>query len=295
MRILKEAGFNAIRSAHNSASRAMLEACDHYDMYVIDESFDMWHNRKTKHNYGLHFDACWAEDVTAMVAGITTIPASSCIPSAMRLRSPPRRGDCQGQGHIQGRSAADRQHQKKSQKDDKVQNGSLAFNITALFIGTGMNKGGNSPQVDALASPIIDALDVAGYNYGSGRYPLEEKTHPGHIILSSETFPQDIWKNWEMVKKYPYLLGDFMWTGWDYLRGGRHRLLELYRRRALQPALSLGTGGRRRDRHLRHAGWFLPLCFHGVGIGKETDDRRQAREPSRRKALQVGLARHERD
>ena len=68
-----------------------------------------------------------------------------------------------------------------------------------------------------MTSPILDALDVAGYNYASGRYPLEQKQHPNRIILGSETFPQDIYKNWEMVKKYDYLLGDFMWTAWDYL------------------------------------------------------------------------------
>ncbi len=60
-------------------------------------------------------------------------------------------------------------------------------------------------------------MDIAGYNYGSGRYPLEGKQHPDRIVFGSETFPQDIYKNWEMVKKYPYLLGDFMWTAWDYL------------------------------------------------------------------------------
>ena len=108
---------------------------------------------------------------------------------------------------------------KKEQKPQKVkeQNASLMFNIIASFTGTSMNKGGNSPKVDAIASPFVDSLDIAGYNYGSGRYPLEERQHPDRVIFGSETFPQDICKNWEMVKKYPYLVGDFMWTAWDYL------------------------------------------------------------------------------
>lgn len=42
VRILKEAGFNAIRSAHNPISKAMLDACDVMGMYVMDETFDMW-------------------------------------------------------------------------------------------------------------------------------------------------------------------------------------------------------------------------------------------------------------
>ena len=58
---------------------------------------------------------------------------------------------------------------------------------------------------------------MAGYNYASGHYPMEGKCHPDRLIFGSETFPQDIAKNWEMVKKYDYLIGDFMWTAWDYL------------------------------------------------------------------------------
>jgi len=57
VRILKEAGFNAIRAAHNPCSRAMLEACDFYGMYVMGESFDMWYNRKNPHDYGLDFES----------------------------------------------------------------------------------------------------------------------------------------------------------------------------------------------------------------------------------------------
>lgn len=80
-----------------------------------------------------------------------------------------------------------------------------------------MNKAGNSPKVDKLCTPMIDALDIAEYNYGSGCYPLEGKLHPERMLIGSETFPQDIYRNWKMVKELPYLFGDFMWTGWDYL------------------------------------------------------------------------------
>jgi beta-galactosidase len=64
---------------------------------------------------------------------------------------------------------------------------------------------------------ILDALDIAGYNFALGRYAMEEKKHPDRLIFSSETFPQNLARNWEMVKKLPYLIGDFMWTAWDYL------------------------------------------------------------------------------
>lgn len=250
VRILKEAGFNAIRAAHNPCSRAMLEACDHYGMYVMDETFDMWYNRKTKNDYGLDFEENWADDTAAMVNRDYNHPSVILYSIGNEVAEP-----CEAKGIEYGKKQIDLIHSldatrpvtcglnlmiisraakgqgiyqdvdknqeeiKKANKssDANPQNASLMFNIMVSFVGTGMNKGGNSPKVDALATPMIDALDIAGYNYGSGRYPLEEKQHPERIIFGSETFPQDIYKNWEMVKKYPYVLGDFMWTSWDYL------------------------------------------------------------------------------
>lgn len=249
VRILKEAGFNAIRSAHNPTSRAMLEACDHYGMYMMDETFDMWYNRKTKFDYGCDFAENWQDDVTAMVNRDYNHPCVILYSIGNEVAEPAEEKGVEygkkqvelihrldssrpvtcglnlmiigraakGQGIYQDGEQKTGAKEQKGKKDDEVQNASLAFNIMASLIGGGMNKGGNSPKVDALATPIINALDIAGYNYGSGRYPLEEKQHPERIIFGSETFPQDIWKNWEQVKKHPYILGDFMWTSWDYL------------------------------------------------------------------------------
>lgn len=248
VRILKEAGFNAIRSAHNPTSRAMLEACDYYGMYMMDETFDMWYNRKTKYDYGMDFADCWETDVTAMVERDYNHPsvimysignevgepheekgvnAGKAMVDLIHGLDPSRPVTCglnlmiiskaaAGQGIYQdGEMNTDTASEPP--KEQESQNASLDFNTMAVYIGTGMNNSGNAPEVDALATPIINVLDIAGYNYGSGRYPLEETQHPERIIFGSETFPQDIYKNWEMVKKYPYLLGDFMWTAWDYL------------------------------------------------------------------------------
>lgn len=94
---------------------------------------------------------------------------------------------------------------------------STMFNMITNMVGTGMNKGANGKKADQVTTPVLDALDMAGYNYASGRYPLEGKAHPGRVIFGSETFPQDTWKNWQMVKQHPYLVGDFMWTAWGQL------------------------------------------------------------------------------
>ena len=245
VRILKENGFNAIRSAHNPASAALVEACDEYGMYLMDETFDMWYNRKNKFDYGCDFNEWWEKDTTAMVERDYNHPSVILYSIGNEVAEPhEQKGVEVGRAQIDlihkldatrpvtcgvnlmilGRAAKGQGiYQDGEQKTGGAENNkeggnaSLAFNIMASFVGTGMNKGGNSPKVDAIASPFVDSLDIAGYNYGSGRYPLEEKQHPDRVIFGSETFPQDIWKNWQMVKKYPYLVGDFMWTSWDYL------------------------------------------------------------------------------
>nr|AFN84582.1 beta-galactosidase [uncultured bacterium scaffold00056] len=247
VRIMKEAGFNAIRSSHNPASKALLDACDRYGMYVMDETFDMWYNRKNPYDYGCDFNDWWKKDVAAMVLRDKNHPSVIMYSIGNEVAEPfEQRGidtgkaivelihrldntrpvtcganlmvisrAAKGNGIYQDGESKTGAEGKKQKKES--QNASLAFNIIASFVGSGMNKGGNSPKVDALTTPFLDSLDIAGYNYGSGRYPLEEKAHPDRVIFGSETFPQDIWKNWQMVKKYPYLIGDFMWTSWDYL------------------------------------------------------------------------------
>lgn len=100
---------------------------------------------------------------------------------------------------------------------DMSQMNSTMFNQLTMMIGTGMNHSADGEEADKATSSILDAVDIAGYNYASGRYPLEREAHPNRIVLGSEIFPQDIAVNWEMVEQYPYLIGDFMWTAWDYL------------------------------------------------------------------------------
>ncbi len=60
-------------------------------------------------------------------------------------------------------------------------------------------------------------LDVAGYNYMTARYESDGKTYPDRVIVGSETFPPEIARNWKLVKRLPHVIGDFTWTGWDYI------------------------------------------------------------------------------
>ncbi len=245
VRILKENGFNAIRSSHNPISSAMLEACDKYGVYVMDEAWDMWYKPKMKHDYALDFEKYWQEDLSAMIQRDYHHPSvimysignevsephderglslAGKLVDAVRRLDPTRPVTCglnlmilQTAAKGKAVSKADTENGKEEAAKMPAPTNSTMFNMMAAMIGTGMNKSAANKEVDAAASPVLDLLDIGGYNYASGRYPLEGDLHPERVIVGSETFPQDIAKNWEMVKKYPYLIGDFMWTAWDYL------------------------------------------------------------------------------
>ena len=242
---LKDAGFNAIRSAHNPTSRAMLEACDRLGVYLMDEGWDMWFHHKTKHDYASVWQDHYLEDLAAMVSRDFNHPSVLLYSIGNEVSEPakpeglqvlremvdflhqvdPGRAVTGGFNLMiiaksaKGKGIYDESGEGRDESGDKKLQGmnSTLFNMVTAMIGTGMNKSANSKKADTATSPALDQLDLAGYNYASGRYPLEGKVHPDRLIFGSETFPQTIAQNWAMVKKYPYLAGDFMWTAWDYL------------------------------------------------------------------------------
>jgi hypothetical protein len=247
VRILKENGFNAIRSAHNPTSKALLNACDRYGMYVMDEFADMWYMHKTKYDYANDFEDWYQEDLKAMVNQDFNHPSVIMYSIGNENTEPheergvtltqemvdylhsldPSRAvtaginifiiymASKGMGLFKEESVPFEAVPKKEKKRNI--SGSLFFNMAASLMGPLMSKIPNLKGADKASSPGLEPLDIAGYNYASGRYASEGKKHPNRVIVGSETFHKDIAKNWAMVKKYPYIIGDFMWTSWDYL------------------------------------------------------------------------------
>ena len=67
VQLLKTAGYNAVRTAHNPPSPGFLDACDRLGLLVLDEAFDTWKASKAKFDYGRNFDEWWQRDLSAMV------------------------------------------------------------------------------------------------------------------------------------------------------------------------------------------------------------------------------------
>ena len=244
VKMMKEAGFNAIRSAHNPCSRAMLDACDELGVYMMDESWDMWFHHKNKYDYATHWRKNYLTDLQAMVDRDYNHPSVVMYSIGNEVSEPAKEEGVEKTKEMvaflkekdstrpvtggfnlmiianakKGKGIYNEEEGGMNNDADKMSGmNSTLFNMITNMVGTGMNKSANGKAADKATSPCLDALDMAGYNYASGRYPMEGKCHPDRLIFGSETFPQDIAKNWAMVKQYPYLIGDFMWTAWDYL------------------------------------------------------------------------------
>jgi len=213
----------------------------------MDEFVDMWYMHKTKYDYASDFEDWYLKDLQAMVEQDFNHPSVIMYSIGNENTEPyEERGvkltremvdylhrldrnrpvtaginiflifmASKGMGIFKEEGISYEAKPKKQKKQNAT--GSLFFNTIASIIGPVMGKIPNLKGADQASSPGLEALDIAGYNYASGRYPIEGQKHPGRLVVGAETFHKDIAKNWEMVKKYPYIIGDFMWTSWDYL------------------------------------------------------------------------------
>lgn len=235
VRLLKEAGFNAIRSSHNPASSALLDACDRLGMLVIDEAFDVWTSAKSDFDYATDFAQWWERDLEALVAKDVNHPSvimysiGNEIPEtgtpdggvwsrrlAEKLRS--LDGGRPITNGINGFvSSLDAVMEGMRQHAAAPPEGASGVNGMMTQVGDMMNQISASDMVTARTEESFAVLDVAGMNYGDGRYESDARIFPNRVILGTETFPGRIAANWALVSSNAHVIGDFTWTGWDYL------------------------------------------------------------------------------
>lgn len=238
VKLLKEAGFNAIRMSHHPMAPAMLRACDALGMYVMDETFDMWNRCKSNYDYGLYFQEWWEKDVTAMVRKDWNHPsvvlysvgneipeigtdhgAKICQEISAKIKS---MDDTRFTlASINGVFAAGDQVDRivADVVSDLAQAGEIDGNVNDFM--TLMD--GHMDEIvvhDAISKSLEKAcagIDIAGYNYMTARYEPDGENYPNRVIVGSETYPPEIARNWELVERLPHVIGDFTWTGWDYI------------------------------------------------------------------------------
>ncbi len=195
--LLKASGFNAIRCSHNPPSPALLDACDRLGMLVIDEAFDMWMDPKNPDDYHLFFRDWWQKDIESMVLRDYNHP--SIILWSIGNEIPNR--------HTPEVVEVARQLRSYIQTLDPAREVTAAVNDL-------------KPDKD----PFFAVLDVAGYNYAAGgdhlRKGIYEEDHvrvPERVMLGTESYPLEAFRSWMDVVDHTWVIGDFVWTGFDYM------------------------------------------------------------------------------
>jgi beta-galactosidase len=238
IRRLKESGFNAVRMAHHPMAEPMLRACDALGVYVMDEGFDMWNRQKTDFDYGQFFADRWERDLAAMAEKDFNHP---CVILYSIGNEIPEIGTPQG-----AKQAAEMAAWMHSLDDSRfVTAGINGIFIAGDVLGKIMADVCRMPDKDAPAEgnvndfmavmfsrereivrhPLLTQrldlacapLDLAGYNYMTHRYEMDGQEKPGRVIVGSETYSPALAENWKEVKRLPHVIGDFCWTGWDYI------------------------------------------------------------------------------
>lgn len=193
VQLLKNAGFNLVRTSHNPPSEAFLNACDRLGLLVIDEAFDGWKASKNPHDYSTIFNDWWQRDLESMLLRDRNHPSIIMwsIGNEIIERKKPEAVEI-------AKMLAACVH-----KNDPTRP------VTSAM--TTWNEGW------AVFDSLMAAHDVCGYNYQLHEAENDHKRVPSRIILQTESYPKEAFKNWNTVQNHNYVIGDVVWTAMDYL------------------------------------------------------------------------------
>ena len=227
IRLLKDMGADAIRTSHNMPSTWQMEVCDSMGMMVMTESFDAWSDAKVKNGYNRLWDEWWQRDITNLIENHRNHP--SIVMWSVGNEIPEQ---WKPEGTMRYTKLIELCHKLDPTRP----------------VTCGMDQ----PDAD-LASGFALVADVPGYNYRIKRYEETFPKLPQGFLLGSETastvstrghyyFPDECgenkmwpdgqcsgydteccwWSNlpdddWHMQDDMPWTIGEFVWTGFDYL------------------------------------------------------------------------------
>ncbi len=193
VQLLKAAGFNAVRTAHNPPSPAFLDACDRLGLLVLEDPFDVWTIGKVKYDYARFFKDWWQQDLDAMVKRDRNHPSiilwgiGNEIPEVWTKDGAPMAKELAA----------------------RVRSLDASRPLTEAFPGATYG-----PNPDA----VMTQLDIAGYNYNLAQNQSEDHRRvPERIMMTTESLPADAFEQWALVKDHTHIVGEFVWTAMDYL------------------------------------------------------------------------------
>ena len=221
IRLLKNAGFNALRMAHNPPSLAFLECCDRIGMIVMEEAFDVWNKPKIGFDYHLYFEEWCKRDISYMVLRDRNHPCIFSYSIGNEIKE------------LDGTNGAAKYSRLLAETIKKYDD--------TRFVTSGLERGltrhdaescdpddykeyikgkyghdiSDTKTVSSIAQTFEENLDIPGYQYYYKYYRDENKCNPNHAMWGSETCSLPFYDQWKEVVENDFVMGDFCWTAFD--------------------------------------------------------------------------------
>jgi beta-galactosidase len=268
--LLKELGCNAIRTSHNPFSSDFLDLCDEKGFLVIGEAFDEWElpkkkwiegwNKGTpgKDGYSSSFKEWHEKDLKDMILRDRSHPSIIMWSIGNEIDYP----NDPYTSHVLNSEA---NPQTSAKFDEKLPDAKRLGEVARELVKTVKQLDITRPVTAGLASALMsnetgyaDALDIAGYNYQEFRYDADHRKYPERIFYGSENGMA--LSAWNTVADNDYVLGQFLWTGFEYLGEAR----QFPTRHSTSGLLDL-AGNKKPEFYFRQSLWSdKPMVFIGT-------------------------------
>jgi beta-galactosidase len=192
--LLKEAGVNAIRTAHNPVAPEFLDVCDRLGFLVMDETFDTWTVAKPygEKGYNLYFNQWWEKDTRDIVLRDRNHPSIIIYSVGNEIRD--NLNDSTG-------------FKKYKEQQDLIHRLDPGRPVTMALFRPGSSK--------VYTNGFAGIMDIVGQNYREKELVDAHLTKPDRIVIGTENGHE--LSEWLVLRDNPFMTGQFLWTGFDYL------------------------------------------------------------------------------
>lgn len=192
--LLKEAGTNAIRTSHNAPAPDFLDLCDQMGFLVMDETFDTWNAKKShaENGYNLYFTVCWERDTRDMILRDRNHPSIIIYSVGNEIHD--NLNDSSG-------------FRKYKMQQDLIHSLDGTRPVTMALFRPALSH--------VYENGFANMMDVVGQNYRENELIAAHETNPQRKVLGTENRHEQA--AWIPVRDNPFMAGQFLWVGFDYL------------------------------------------------------------------------------
>ena len=215
--LLKAQGYNAVRTSHNLPSVAFLNACDSLGLLVIDECFDQWEEAKRRDDYSNYFskEKQVIIDGKPKGTGVTNFEYDAAL-MVRRDRNHPSVIMWSIGNEVAQRSDVPRGKEIADAITCAIKHEDTT-RPTTFAVCDYWDRQAQKMTWEKDSPRAFENAEVGGYNYQTQHYESDHEKFPQRIMYGSESYPNAVAANWNLINRHPYILGDFVWTAIDYI------------------------------------------------------------------------------